>query len=73
MPAQEAAMITRDMTIEDVIRKYPQTVEVFRRFGLDCMECQIAEFEAVEHGADVHQVNVENLVEELNKAIKKQF
>jgi hypothetical protein len=37
------------------------------------MECQIAEFEAVEHGADVHQVNVEKLVEELNKAIKKQF
>ena len=28
-------MITRDMTIEDVIRKYPETVEVFRKFGLD--------------------------------------
>jgi len=66
-------MITRDMTIEDVIRKYPATVEVFRKFGLDCMECQIAAFEAVEHGADVHHVNVEKLVEELNKAIKRQF
>jgi hybrid cluster-associated redox disulfide protein len=64
-------MITRDMTIEDVIRKYPETVEVFRKFGLDCNECQIAEFEAVEHGAGVHHVNVEKLVEELNKAIKK--
>lgn len=64
-------MITRDMTIEDVIRKYPETVEVFRKFGLDCMECQIAAFEAVEHGAGVHQVNVEKLVEELNKAIRK--
>jgi len=63
-------MITRDMTIEDVIRKYPKTVEVFRKFGLDCMECQIAAFEAVEHGAGVHHVNVEKLVEELNKVIK---
>jgi len=64
-------MITRDMTIEDVIRKYPETIEVFRKFGLDCMECQIAAFEAVEHGAGVHHVNVEQLVEELNKAIRK--
>lgn len=64
-------MITRDMTIEDVIRKYPETVEVFRKFGLECMECQIAAFEAVEHGAGVHHVNVEKLVEELNKAIGK--
>jgi len=64
-------MITRDMTIENVIRQYPETVEVFRRFGLDCMECQIAAFEAVEHGAGVHQVNVEKLIEELNRAIGK--
>jgi len=64
-------MITRDMTIEEVIRKYPQTIEVFRRFGLDCMDCQIAAFEAVEHGAGVHHVDVEKLMEELNRAIRK--
>lgn len=63
-------MITRDMTIEEVIRRYPETIPVFKKFGLDCMECQIASFEAVEHGAGVHQVNVERLLEELNKAIK---
>jgi len=62
-------MITRDMTIEDVIHRYPQTIPVFRRFGLECMECQIASFEAVEHGAGVHKVDVEQLLEELNKVI----
>jgi hybrid cluster-associated redox disulfide protein len=63
-------MITREMTIEEVIRRYPATVEVFRRFGLNCMECQIASYEAVEHGAGVHEVDVEQLLEELNKAIR---
>ena len=63
-------MITRDMTIEEVIRRHPETIPVFRKFGLDCMECQIAAFEAVEHGAGVHRVNVEKLMEELNRAIK---
>jgi hybrid cluster-associated redox disulfide protein len=62
-------MITRDMTIEEVIRRHPETIPVFRKFGLDCMECQIASFEAVEHGAGVHKVDVEKLLEELNKAI----
>jgi hybrid cluster-associated redox disulfide protein len=63
-------MITRDMTIEEVVRLHPETIPVFRKFGLDCMDCQIAAFEAVEHGAGVHRVNVEKLMEELNKAVK---
>jgi hybrid cluster-associated redox disulfide protein len=63
-------MITRDMTIEQIIRRYPQTVAVFRKFGLDCMQCQIAAFEAVEDGAGVHRVDVDTLLRELNQVIK---
>jgi len=62
-------MINRDMTIEEIIRRYPQTVSVFKRFGLDCTECQIAAYEAVEHGAGVHKVNIEELLSELNRII----
>lgn len=63
-------MITRDMTIEDIMRSYPQTVDVFKRFGLDCNECQIAAYEAVEHGAGVHKVDIDELLDELNRAIE---
>jgi len=63
-------MITREMTIEEVVRRHPETIAVFRKFGLDCMDCQIAAFEAVEHGAGVHHVDVEKLMEELNKAVR---
>lgn len=62
-------MITRDMTIEDIILTYPQTIAVFKQFGLDCMECQISAFEAIEHGANVHHIDVEDLLRELNRAI----
>lgn len=62
-------MIHPGMTIEEVIRKYPATIPVFRKFGLNCMDCQIAEFEAVEHGAGVHQVDLADLLIELNRAI----
>ncbi|MFA5515526.1 MAG: DUF1858 domain-containing protein [Desulfuromonadales bacterium] len=63
-------MITREMTIAQIIRTWPRTIAVFRRFGLECMDCQIAEFEAVEHGAGVHRVDIEQLLAELNEAAK---
>ena len=62
-------MIHPGMTIEEVIRKYPATIAVFKKFGLNCMECQIAEFEAVEYGAGVHQVDLAALLAELNRVI----
>jgi hybrid cluster-associated redox disulfide protein len=65
----ETNMITKDMTIGEIVRLYPQTLEVFSRFGLDCFECQVAEFEQLEHGAGVHKVDVDKLLEELNRMI----
>ena len=60
-------MITREMTISDIISKHPETIEVFRTFGLDCMECQIADYEEVEHGAGAHNVDILQLGEPLTK------
>ena len=63
-------MISREMIISDIISSYPQTIEVFRSFGLDCMECQIADYEEVEHGAGVHNVDIVKLLKALNDVIK---
>ncbi len=63
-------MITREMTISEIIASYPKAIEVFRSFGLDCMECQIADYEEVEHGASVHNVDIDQLLKALNEVIK---
>lgn len=62
-------MITSDMTIGEIIRRYPQTVAVFEKYGLDCYECQVAEYEELAHGAGVHKTDIEKLLAELNEAI----
>ena len=62
-------MITRDMLIGEIVRLYPQTLKVFEKYGLECFECQIADFEALEHGANVHKLDVDALLEELNRTI----
>jgi len=64
-------MITREMTIGQILREHPETIAVFKRFGLDCHTCQIASLESVESGAEVHQVNIDDLLRELNDTIRK--
>lgn len=64
-------MITKEMKIGEVMAKYPQTIPVFNAFGLDCRECQIAEYEEVEHGASVHGADIEALLEELNRVVDR--
>lgn len=62
-------MITRDMIIADVISRHPETLSVFKRFKLDCYECQIADLETLEHGAGVHKVCIDELLDALNSVI----
>lgn len=62
-------MITRNMFITDILQKYPQTLPVFKQFKLDCYECQIADIETLEHGATVHLLSIDDLLNALNRAV----
>jgi len=62
-------MITRDMIIADIIRQHPETLPVFKQYNLDCYECQIADLETLEHGAGVHKVGIEQLLDALNRSL----
>ena len=59
-------MINKSMTIGDIIRSHPSTIQVFAAHNLDCYECQIADLETLEQGAGVHNVSVDKLLDELN-------
>ena len=62
-------MIDKDMKIEEVLRRFPQTIPVFRRFGIDCAQCQLSEHENLEHGAKVHGIDLGSFLAELNDAV----
>jgi hybrid cluster-associated redox disulfide protein len=59
-------MITKEMIIGDIIRSFPATIPIFAKYRLDCYECQIADLETLEHGADVHRIKIDDLLAELN-------
>jgi hybrid cluster-associated redox disulfide protein len=61
--------ITKEMTIGEVVEKYPQSVEVFLRHGLMCFGCAVARFENVAQGAMAHGIDVDALMKDLNAAV----
>lgn len=63
-------MITKDMSITDIVEKYPEAVDVFLKHGMHCFGCMAARFENVEQGALAHGIDVEELMKDLNKAVK---
>ncbi len=62
-------MITKDMSIQEVIQTHPQSVPVFVRHGLGCLGCAIAQFETIEQGAVAHGIDVSTLIDDLNAAV----
>jgi len=62
--------IKKDMTFNEVLRKYPDTVKVLKKYGLKCFGCLGAEAESLEYGAVAHGVDLESLLKDLNKALK---
>jgi hybrid cluster-associated redox disulfide protein len=60
-------MITKDMTMAEIVRLYPRAMEVFNKYGMECLECQLAEFEKLEYSAGMHKIDMDKLLEELNR------
>lgn len=63
-------MITKEMTVGQVLRQYPQTVQIFLELGMHCLGCPSSTMESIEGAALTHGRNVDDLVTHLNNAIK---
>lgn len=62
-------MITKEMTVGQVLRQYPQTVQAFLALGMHCLGCPSSTMESIEGAALTHGRNVDDLVSELNKLV----
>jgi len=65
------ALVTRKMTIAEVIRKYPKTAFFFIDYGLHCVGCPMAEPETIEEAAKLHGLDLKKFLKDLNAAANK--
>lgn len=61
--------ITKDMGIMDIVQAYPETIEVFQKFGMGCIGCAAARFENLEAGAKVHGIDIDAMVAAMNEVV----
>lgn len=60
-------MITKEMTIGEVIKANVNKAHVLMQFGMGCVGCPSAQAETVEEAAKVHGIELSELLEALNK------
>lgn len=62
--------VTKEMTIGEVMEKYPVTEDIFKKFfGEGCFTCPGAKTEDIAFGSGMHSVDPDVIVKELNEAI----
>jgi len=60
--------ITADMTIAEVLQRYPATEATLVKYKLHCVGCEVAPLETIEEGASAHGVkDLRALLDDLNR------
>jgi len=72
MPLKDDQIIGRESIIGDVLKAYPQTEEVFKRFyGEGCFSCPGQAYETIAQSALMHNVDEQEILNELNRKAKQ--
>jgi iron-sulfur cluster assembly accessory protein len=67
-------LVTKDMTMGDIIQKYPSAADIMQSYGLHCFGCHVNLFESLEQGVLGHGMSEEqmhSLLNELNEVANK--
>ena len=61
-------IINENMTVGDVIFKWPEVAEIFGKHGLSCIGCSVNTMEAIGVGARGHGMSDEEIAQMLQEA-----
>lgn len=60
-------MFNKDTKIGEIIETAPEKAEILLQAGMHCLGCPASQEETLEEACEVHGIDVEDLVKELNK------
>ncbi|MFC1511246.1 DUF1858 domain-containing protein [Candidatus Margulisiibacteriota bacterium] len=63
----ESKKITKGMTIAAALKDKPQIGGILMSKGMHCLGCSIAQGETIEQAAEVHGLDADQLLKELNE------
>ena len=60
-------VINKDTKIGEIIENAPEKAELLLEAGMHCLGCPASQAETLEEACEVHGIDVEELLEQLNK------
>ncbi len=60
-------MISKDLTIVEVLNTYPQAVTVLQSKGIGCLGCLMANSETIGEGLAAHGMDVDVVLKEIEE------
>lgn len=66
-------ILKKETIISDILRDCPQVAGYLIEYGLFCVNCPLNQFETLEAGAKVHNINdkdLEDMINQINKKLK---
>lgn len=58
---------TKDTQIAEVLQKAPEKANLLLEIGMHCIMCPASQVETIEEACAVHGIDVDEVLEELNK------
>ena len=58
--------IEKNITIGELLKEHPEKAEILLSAGMHCLGCPASQAETIEEACEVHGIDVDELVEELN-------
>lgn len=63
--------VEEDTKVEEVVRKFPSTIDVFMKFDIKPIKCGDVVWSTVGEEADKVGIDVKELIQELNNTVKQ--
>lgn len=61
--------VEKDSIIAEVLMNAPETMPLFQQIGMHCLGCALSTGETVEEACEVHGVDPDEFIEQLNALI----
>lgn len=62
-------VVTKDMTLWDIMQADKQTIDVLRKYGLNCMMCNGAATETLEMATLANHIDLQVILSDLNRVL----
>jgi hybrid cluster-associated redox disulfide protein len=64
------AVLTADLMVDDVMRRWPSAIRAFLDFRMRCVGCPIAAFHSVDEACDEHSIDAAAFLSKLRDMAK---